>query len=247
MRIGRLSLVLACAALFFSCEYLSQIQNLTIELPRLPAPWKERIRLDAFRLSYIDEHGGLYTRVIDGGQRETEIETIKGFVIPVMAEPLARGLKLPPSGGLYPIDREDERCLALSWKRGVVCSILLELASREIVLDCINTERLCREIEARSCGDPFRLDRVGIMESLVSGRFRVTDIKPLPSREISFCPGAGVWFTESPFSLLYETETDEILHLTLSYGYHHLFDRLSQNRYDIQISEEETIILEVTE
>jgi hypothetical protein len=124
--------------------------------------------------------------------------------------------------------------------------ILLELASQGIALDNINTERLYNEIKARSRGDPFNLDKVKILESLVSGRFRVTDIKPLPSRSVTLIPGAGTWITESPFSPLYKTLEGEILNLPLSHGYHHLIHRSTPTRYDIQVTESEIVIMKVS-
>ncbi len=230
-----------------SCEYFRAIRDLTVELPRLPESWKQCLHPEAFRVSFIDSNGSVCTRTVEGRQKLLEVETQKGFVIPVVAEPLVNGLRLPPSGGLYPLDSGSDGRLVLRWENGFVCAILLELAGRGIALDSINTERLRNEIETRSHGDPFSLDRVRILESLVSGRFRVTDIKPLPSRTVTLIPGAGTWITESPFSPLYETLEGEILDLPLSYGYHHLMHRSTRTRYDIQVTEEETVIMKVSQ
>ena len=157
-----------------SCEYFRAIRDLTVELPRLPEPWKQCLRPDAFRVSFLDSGGSVCTRTADGQQKFLEIETQKGFVIPVVAEPLVNGLRLPPSGGLYPIDSGSDGRLVLKWESGFVCVILLELASRGIALDFINTERLCDEIEARSRGDPFSLDKVKILESSLNRRLEGT-------------------------------------------------------------------------
>ena len=227
-----------------ACEYFRAIRDLTVELPRLPEPWKHSLHPDAFRISFLDFTGSVCTRTADGQQKLLEIETQKGFVIPVVAEPLVNGLRLPPSGGLYPIDSGSDGTLVLKWESGFVCVILLELARQGIALDFINTERLCNEIEARSRGDPFSLDKAKILESLASGRFRVTDIKPLPSRIVTLIPGAGTWITESPFSPLYDTREGEILDLSLSYGYHHLIHQSNRTHYDIHVTEKETVIRE---
>jgi len=250
MQVTFLTVVPVVALLFTqlsSCEYFRAIRDLTVELPRLPEPWKQCLRPDAFRVSFLDLRGSVCTRTAEGRQKLLEIETQKGFVIPVVAEPIVDGLKLPPSGGLYPIDSDSDGRLVLKWENGFVCVILLELARRGIALDFINTERLCNEIEARSRGDPFNLDKIKILESLASGKFRVTDIKPLPSRTVTLIPGAGTWITESPFSPLYDTHKGEILDLTLSYGYHHLIHQSNRTRYDIQVTEVETVITKGSE
>lgn len=105
-----------------SCEYFRAIRDLTVELPRLPEPWKQCLRPDAFRVSFLDSGGSVCTRTADGQQKFLEIETQKGFVIPVVAEPLVNGLRLPPSGGLYPIDSgSDGRPSSQVGKRIRVC------------------------------------------------------------------------------------------------------------------------------
>jgi len=249
MHVTFLTVVPVVALLFVqlsSCEYLRAIRDLTVELPRLPEPWKQCLHPDAFRVSFLDLSGSVCTRTIEGRQKLLEIETQKGFVIPVVAEPLVNGLRLPPSGGLYPIDSGSDGRLILKWESGFAAAVLLELASRGIAQDFINTERLCNEIKARSRGDPFNLDKVKILESLTSGSFRVTDIKPLPASFVTLIPGAGPWITESPFSPLYDTQEGEILDLSLSYGYHHLINQSNRTYYDIHVSENEVVIMEAS-
>jgi hypothetical protein len=169
---------------------------------------------------------------------------MKGFTSPVTAEPLTDGFSLPPAGGLYPLHCRNGR-LILDWEQGFVSGLLLLLASRGVVPESVNAERLCREIRRKAGGDPFNLDRDGIVRSLITGAFRVTDIKKLPEEELSFTPGSGIWFTESPFSPLFETGPDDLLSLELTHGFHHLVNLNASEHYDIFVDEREQTLLKL--
>ncbi len=225
-----------------SCEFFSGVLQLEVQWPLMPVSWPSSLHPKSFRIRYIDPAGCVCSRRVSAHQEWFGLEVQKGAFIPVTAEPLVTSLKLPPCGGLFPLDSENEGRLALKWKQGVVCEILLELASHGIAVDWINAERLYGEIEARSRGDPFDLDKTRILESLVSGSFRVTDIKPLPSRIVDLIPGKGAWFTESPFSRIYETLEGEALELQMSYGYHYLISRTTPALYIIQVTDQEIIV-----
>ena len=201
------------------------------------------------RLTYLNEAGSLEEQDADYTATEIYIGVRKGFAMPILAEPVlqpsAAGTRLPPAGAIAPVDLNYDNCLVLSWERGFVCDILMQLAEIGIGIDSINIERLSHEIELRSDGDPFKIDRTRILESLSSGDFRVTDIRSLPESEVTINPGAGDWFSESPFSPLYRTDGVAPTTLNLTHGFHQLFSLSMDVRYDIQVSEKEVVYLRV--
>ena len=244
-RITLIFLLSAGLVLSVSCVFLSSERSIRFILPTLPSFWRERLRVEAFEISFLDSNGELAKLIVrtkDGGG---EIRVQKAFVIPVMARPLVPGFSLPPAGGLYPVHENSEGELTLSWEEGLVSGILLELACMGIDLDGLNTERLAREIETRAGDDPFRLDRLKIIDAIASGSFRVTSIRTLPEREVRLVPGPGQWITESPFSPLFETGPETTLELILTHGFHHLLNLLSKEHFDILVEEREVTVLKL--
>ena len=242
------ALSLATVSVTGSCEYLSQRQEITAVPPAVPRAWRGRLDVERYLVRYVDRELRLRERVVENlSSRLVVVEAQKDFLLPVTATPLVPGLALPPAGGLYPLDLDEGNRLVLSWARGFASDLLLELICRGVDTSFFNTERLCREISERANGDPFNLDREGILEAVVCGRFRVTCIKPLPARTVVLQPGEGLWFTESPFSDLSETAEGEPLEIVLSFGFHHLFDRNSHTRYDLQVDENEVTLRKITD
>ena len=262
----RLSWVLACCCL--ACQGVGNEHSLAITLPSLPPGWQNGLGVDSYRLRYLDGQGRLCEASAPWGASILNITPGKGAVVPILAEPCtgapdstppearstsfgpravrpAPGLRLRPAGAVAPFDTSETGTTTLTWRRGFACGILLDLAQNGIAIDGYNCERLIREIDEKATGDPFDLDRTEIVASIVSGAFRVTDIKPLPRRDTTLTPGRGTWFTESPFSRQYETAVDESLCLSLTLGFHHLLDLSGGIRYDIQVGEQEITILKV--
>jgi hypothetical protein len=116
-----------------------------------------------------------------------------------------------------------------------------------VEIDGINVTRLCSEIGQRAEGDPFCLDEGRIVESILSGSFRVTDIRPLPMREFELLLDAGLWFTESPLCAPLGTNGAAALRLSLTHGFHKLFHSTEPIHYDIYVTQREVFTVKVTE
>jgi len=250
--------VLAVSTLLTACDLLTETRSLTVALPDPPPHWAGRLAVRSFAVGYIDEDGRRAERIVAGDARELEIRVLKGFVVPITARPLVDGTeragppRLPPAGALYPKDAGAGGVVELSWRHGFTADLMLDLADAGLDLEFVNTERLGREIDERAGDDPFRLDRDHIARSLLSGRFRVTDIRARPVREVSLRMGSGGtssdrWFTESPFSPLYTADDDGNLRISLTHGFHHLFHAAQPVRCDVYLDETEVSILRVEE
>ena len=263
-------LVWILAGCCLGCQGIGNENSFAVTLPSLPSGWRSSLGVDTFQLRYFDGQGRLIDRAVSWDASTIDIEPGKGAVVPILAEPCVSGsafdpappksgatsgfsravtaepdLRLRPAGAVAPFDTSEAGTTELTWRRGFACAILLELAQNGISIDGYNCERLLREIDEKAPGDPFDLDRTGIIASMLSGSFRVTDIKFLDRQEIELMPGRGSWFTESPFSSLYETEENEALSLSLTLGLHHVFDLSGKARFDIQVDEQEVTVLQV--
>jgi hypothetical protein len=104
--------------------------------------------------------------------------------------------------------------------------------------------RLLDEMRARSNADPWSLDLALLGQKLASGRFRVTDIRCLPSRELTLQVPAGEWFLESPFRPPRAVQSGEALTLpAVALGIHRLFPVETSGGFDLYVTESEERLL----
>ena len=83
-----------------------------------------------------------------------------------------------------------------------------------------NCLRLAEEFAARD--DPWNIDMESVGEKMISGSFRVTDIRPRPSRTVILPFYSGSWFTESPFRPLQPAGLEGLRLENVTFGYHTL-------------------------
>jgi hypothetical protein len=109
-------------------------------------------------------------------------------------------------------------------------------------IESFNTERLYNEILSRIPDDPLKINKQNIIDSVLSGSFRVTDIKTLDEKALEIKLDTGIWFTESPYSELYAITEPCEKTIPLTYGFHVLYNSYSKDYYNIYIDENNTVI-----
>lgn len=165
---------------------------------------------------------------------------------PVVA--LCRGdsFILCPAGGFYGLDMScaAEPVLTLTWKHGFAASLLQDCTKEGFDIARFNVARFAREALKRSNRDPWNLDSGLIMEKLLSGNFRVANIKTRPTTGMSLHLAEGEWFFSSPFSPVKEVRTPGIVCFEqVPLGFDRLFHVNSHKWYELNVTEQETIIV----
>jgi hypothetical protein len=233
-----------------SCEYLQNTVTVTVKLPPFPEQLGEQRCLRFPSVSFMLKYPSTpcQTKTVKIQEKEITIEVPKMQSVPLAAFPVWQDYELKPAGALLTADSEADS-ISLNWTDGFIADILLSLMEQEINIERININRLKREIDEKittdpDITDPWDLDRQKIINELISCNFRITDIKPLPKYDITFYSGKGEWFTESPFSPLYEADISGNLKLSLTEGYHILFGISNPSIYEVYVQENELIIIE---
>ena len=239
-RLGFFNILLLTSIL--SCTFFSPTASLLISIPESPEHWYKTFEDISYVLAFPNPEGKIEENIIQSPFHKIEIRVLKQNNLPITATPLVRNDKifLPPAGGVYPHDLNEEKqsTLNLSWNQGFVAIILIRLISQGFDVSGLNSRRLSEEITARAEGDPWKLDIDHITEKLSRGNFRVNYIKMIPSRTVEMIPGAGIWFLESPFFKPQHSGDQEILYLeNLPQGFHRLFDVLTGSYFNLYLDE----------
>ena len=238
----RLGVWLPALALSSGCSWFSATVELRVQTPSPPEPWREAFPELRFELSCP---GGdpPQCSVDPGGQ--TSLRLPKRVNWPVLAYPWARGARLAPAGGLYPLDLDPGGdCLELRWEHGPAAEAFQALIREGFEVGRVNARRLVEEMLARSTGDPFRLDLQALAGGLASEEFRVTDIQLLPSRDIALEMPPGTWLLESPFRpAQHKTAGEELRIPALSLGAHRLFALELPGGFALYVSEREVLLV----
>ena len=236
---------MACAfsLVLAACPFYDSRQDLLLELPAKTDPWGERFPAPNFFIRYPKNGGGVEEIVVNPGGKKAFIRIVKNSAIPVIAIPVAEGMKLPPAGGVFPYHSSAEGQLTLSWEHGPLSLLLMKLELQGMSTGSLDLTRLEEEMRGICKSDPWILDLEHIAERLASGSFRVTDIKKLPEKEVTVFPGEGIWITESPFTGTYESGMDGAITVVLTHGYHRIISLTSRIVYDVAVSDEEVIML----
>jgi len=246
MRHFRTRLLLALCFLLTGCDLFSPDLVLRIGLPGLPAQWRESFGSYEWQLCFPAPNGGLATRSLEGALKETVLILPKQGNLPVSAcIVLSSGLRLPPAGGVYPLDMEaDNGKLQLSWENGMLAGLLLKLIAAKVDITTLNSRRLAEEIWSRSGGDPWRLDMNGMAAALAEDLFTIYAIRLLPTCSVKVYPGAGCWFLESPWSVPREADGAGGLYLVdLPAGRHMLFAQGGGAEYLLSVTVEGEVLL----
>ncbi|MBN2533521.1 MAG: hypothetical protein JXB88_11540 [Spirochaetales bacterium] len=227
------------------CDIYSPDSLITVTLPDIPPQW-ERFKEISFSLEYPDISGGKKEVLLPPGVLSYTIRIPKLRNLPVIAQPYGDSFSLCPAGAIYPwhLEKDNSAVLHLTWEQGFSSLILLDCFTKGFDITGFNALRFSNEVLERSGGDPWKLDYSFIAEKIVSGSFRVSYIKMLPEREVSFSPGYGKWFFSSPFSPLYTIQEEESFNFThIPLGFHRLFHYESPGWYELYVAKQEIIII----
>jgi hypothetical protein len=240
----RFAFVVSCLGLFSGCAFFSSSIEIEVALPELPEPWKEAFPEILFSIEFPGIDGTIEHISVEPGARSKTISIEKKINTPIVAVPSSGGKSLYPCGGIFmgtSVSTDFGSCkLSLTWEDGFAASILLSLLKEGYNIQIINTERLLSEIEGRSGGDPWSLDKKKIAEELASGEFTIYDIDSLPSVSIRLSPLTGTWISENPFSPPLSADQDNVLSIEkIAYGFHRYFNAETSRQIDIMASENE--------
>lgn len=224
--------------LLAGCPWFGGEIRIDVLLPDPPAVWERTFpSLHARLIRPGSPSGGGPGR--RWGESGHAIFLVRGNCVPVLAEPLANGVTLPPCGGLFPSDLDEDGRLPLRWQRGAGVALLLRLV--EAGFDDFNADRFCREIEERF-PDPWELDGPAAAVRILSGTFRATDLKPLPARILALPLGRGEWFAESPFSPVFPADEKGEVSLRLTIGTHRLFELDGPGLWRVGVGERDVVL-----
>ena len=229
-------------ALAAGCSWFSASLEVRVRLPEPPEHWLRAFPELAFELASPQANPPR----VGGPARSLEVLRLpRRANWPVLAYPWARGVRLPPAGGLYPLDlAADGETLELSWEHGPAAEVLLWLAREGFDVSLVNGQRLLTEMLARSSGDPGSLDLGHLAVRLASGEFRVTDIRLLPSRELSLEVSPGTWFLDAPLRCAQALGPGQALLLqAVPLGRHRLFAVDLPAAFDLFVSEQEVLLV----
>lgn len=228
--------------ILFSCQFFPYNSTIIIEFPEIPEHLKISFPDIKFLIKYPDKENNIVEEFYYPETHSIEIQYNNMSVIPVTAYPVAGPLILLPAGCIYPYSANQSDSIMLKWEYGLTAEILITLISGGMDLNTFNTERLYNEINLTEV--PFKLNKQNIIDAILSGKFRVTDIKLLEEKEIKINLCSGTWFTKNPLAdPVIITENKEV-NLSFTYGFHILHNSETGSHYDIYIDENIVIIQE---
>ena len=194
-----------------------------VQLPELPAAWRH---LDVtLKLTVVDGRNGREQRLPDArpGARLT-LPVGRYTATLILAQAYAGWapdtLAMRPAGAVIPLSGTESGALQVTWERGLLASLVLDLWRGGTNPWRLNLGRLDREISARAAGDPWSLDRTAILAALEADTMRVTVIRPLPEHSVSLQLPAGRWVWWDPFAAPLISDGSAPLPVVARTGYH---------------------------
>lgn len=229
--------------LFLSgCDFFNDNTTITLKLNQLPVHWISSFPDLQFLVIYPDKNNRIIRKYFPAETEKIHIESDKMGILPVTVYTVTASCIFPPSGAVFPYGSNGAETIELNWESGITAEIFILLISGGMNMKIFNTERLYNEIIQKAPPDPFKIDKQNIIDSILSGYFRVTDIKVLVEREIKIDLYKGIWFTESPFSELYDIENPCEKTISFTYGFHLLYNSDTKDFYYIYIDEKNIVI-----
>ena len=218
------------------CSLFAPQVELRVRLPEFPDHWSAVFGRMGFSIVTIDPDCG-QRRILTTYETVCEIVLAKQINLPVLAYPIGAGA-LPPAGGIYPIDLSDREELCLTWENGPIALLLITLREQGVDPSGFNCRRLAEELASRD--DPWNIDMESVGEKMIRGSFRVTDIRPRPSRTSTLPFDSGSWYTESPFRPPQPAGSKGLRLENVTLGYHTLI-RDPLLVYALFVGEEEVL------
>ena len=206
-----------------------------MRLPELPPAWRHfEVTL---QLTLVDGRDGREQRLPaarPGATLALPIGRYAASVIvarPLVTGPAAEGTTatvagagagraLRPAGAVVPVSDARSGALEVTWERGLLASLVLDLWRGGAKPWLLNLERLDREITARAAGDPWSLNREAILAALAADAMSSAAIRPLPERGADLQLPAGRWVWWNPFTPPLLSDGRSPLTLAVPGGYH---------------------------
>ena len=204
-----------------------------VHLPDLPPAWRHFEV--ALQLTLIDGRDGREQRLPTAPPGATLALPVGRYPASVIvARPLVTGSaslgatapvagagrSLRPAGAVVPVSAARSGALEVTWERGLLASLVLDLWRGGASPWLLNLELLDRELAARAAGDPWSLNRQAILTALAADAMTSAAIRPLPQRSVELQLPAGRWAWWNPFTPPLLSDGRSRLALDVSVGYH---------------------------
>ena len=205
-----------------------------MQLPALPAAWRHFAII--LRLTAVDGRAGTEQRLPDALPGSAVVLPVgRHTATVIVAEPVVVGpagsrgrgatpppphLRLRPAGAVVPLDAGDDGGVAVTWERGVLATLILDLWRGGANPWLLNIERLDRELRERAGADPWALDRSAILAALQAGEMSVAVIRPRPKHTVSLSLPAGRWAWWDPWATPLRSDGRTAFTIQLPAGYH---------------------------
>ena len=205
-----------------------------VQLPELPAQWRHFAIV--LQLTAVDGRDGAEQLLPDALPGSAVVLPVGRHTATVIAaEPVIVGpagtrghgdhrthhdLRLRPAGAVVPLDAGADGVLRITWERGVLASLILDLWRGGANPWLLNIERLDREMRERAGSDPWALDRGAILAALQAGEMSVAVIRPRPKHTISLSLPAGRWVWWDPWATPLHSDGRTAFTIQLPAGYH---------------------------
>ena len=206
-----------------------------VRLPELPPAWRHFEV--ALQLTLVDGRDGREQRLPaarPGATLALPVGRYAASVIvarPLVTGPASVGAAAPvagagngrllrPAGAVVPVSAAGSGAVEVTWERGLLASLVLDLWRGGASPWLLNLELLDRKLAARAAGDPWSLDRQAILAALAADAMSSAAIRPLPRRSVELQLPAGRWVWWNPFTPPLLSDGRERLALEVPGGYH---------------------------
>ncbi|MCY4484117.1 MAG: hypothetical protein OXC12_14705 [Spirochaetaceae bacterium] len=227
-----------------------------MQLPAAPAAWQHFAII--LRLTAVDARDGTEQRLPDAVPGSVAVLPIgRHTATVIVAEPVvvgpagagSRGALLPPEGALrlrpagavVPLDVSSDGVLQVTWERGVLATLILDLWRGGANPWLLNIERLDRELRQRTGADPWALDRGAILAAVQAGEMSVSAIRPRPKHTVSVSFPAGRWVWWDPWATPLHSDGRTAFTIQLPAGYHLLVHDSGAARA-VHVNEDGTVL-----
>lgn len=227
-----------------------------VQLPEVPAVWRQFSVI--LRLTVVDARGGTEQRLPDAVPGSVAVLPIgRHTATVIVAEPVVAGpagagsrstnllapgvLRLRPAGAVVPLDVGADGVLQVSWERGVLAALILDLWRGGANPWLVDIERLDRELRARAGADPWALDRDAILAALQAGEMSASVIRPRPKHTVSLALPAGRWVWWNPWATPLHSDGRTAFTIQLPAGYHLLVHDSGAARA-VHVNEDGTVL-----
>lgn len=208
-------------------------EHTLVHLPELPPAWRQFEV--ALQLTLVDGRDGREQRLpaarpgttlaLPVGRYPASVivarPVVTGRASEAATAPVAGdGRLLRPAGAVVPVSAARSGALEVTWERGLLASLVLDLWRGGASPWLLNLELLDRELAARAAGDPWSLNRQAILAALAADAMSSAAIRPLPRRRVELQLAAGRWVWWNPFAPPLLSDGHSRLALAVPDGYH---------------------------